>query len=129
MRMSGVVGMAAAITAAAITLNAVWTPPAFGRDTDRRGHCTMRSTWRLEADVKDHRIAVKARVDSNVEGQKWNWKILHNGAVSARGSAWTRGGGKFDIGRSAIDAPGRDVIGWRASNPRTGEHCKGNVTI
>jgi len=97
-------------------------------NVDKEGNCSARSDWRLKASPDDGRIRVEGEVDSNVGGQRWRWKILHNGQVSARGSKQTESGsGSFRVRRLLVNAEGTDRIGWRAKNPNTGETCRGSV--
>ncbi len=104
--------------------------PALAADGDviRRGGCSGNSDWKLKAGPQDNRIEVEGEVDSNVNDQNWKWKMLHNGKVSARGTATTSGpSGSFDVRRLMVDLSGTDRIGWRATNPSTGEVCKGSL--
>ncbi len=104
--------------------------PALANDADviRRGGCSGNSDWKLKASPENNRIEVEGEVDSNVDGQNWKWKMLHKGKVSARGTATTGGpSGSFDVRRLMVDLDGTDRIGWRATNPATGEVCKGSL--
>lgn len=106
--------------------------PALANDADviRRGGCSGSSDWKLKASPQDGRIEVEGEVDSNKVGQDWKWKMLHNGDVSARGTATTAGAsGSFDVRRLMVNAAGDDQIGWRARNPDTGEVCRGSLTF
>lgn len=99
-------------------------------DVIKRGGCSRASTWKLKASPDDGRIEVEGEVDSNRNGQTWRWRILHDGSVSYRGTATTRGpSGSFDVMRRVVDAPGVDHIGWRARNPHSGETCRGRLSI
>jgi uncharacterized membrane protein len=101
-----------------------------GGDVRNSGHCSRHSTWKLKAKPDDGRIEVEAEVDSNVNGQHWTWRILHNGAVSARGSSTTTApSGSFTVERRVVNASGADRIGWRSHNAATGESCSGSLTI
>ncbi|MFL6289125.1 MAG: hypothetical protein ACJ73L_12080, partial [Actinomycetes bacterium] len=94
------------------------------------GNCSGSSDWKLKASPQNGRIEVEGEVDSNVSGQNWKWKMLHNGQVSARGSATTAGAsGSFDVRRLMVNVKGDDHIGWRAKNPNSGEVCRGNLTF
>ena len=104
--------------------------PALANDADviRRGGCSGTSDWKLKASPENGRIEVEGEVDSNVNGQNWKWRMLHNGNVSARGTATTSGpSGSFDVRRLMVDLAGTDRIGWRATNPATGETCRGSL--
>lgn len=104
--------------------------PALANDADviKRGNCTGASDWKLKASPENGRIEVEGEVDSNVNGQEWNWRILHNGEVSARGTKTTTApSGSFSVRRLVVNAAGADGIGWRARNPKTGEVCRGGL--
>jgi hypothetical protein len=116
---------AAVVVGGALTLAST---PALANDADviKRGSCSGKSDWKLKASPQDGRIEVEGEVDSNVNGQTWRWRILHNGEVSARGSKATSGpSGSFSVRRLVVNAAGTDSIGWRARNPETGETCSG----
>ncbi len=99
-----------------------------GGDGDARGDCSRRSEWRLKTDYHDGRIEVEGKVRTGVNGQRWHWRILHNGDTSFHGARRTQSG-RFRVERDLINAPGLDRIGWRASNGRTGERCRGGLTF
>jgi hypothetical protein len=99
-------------------------------DVITRGGCSRYATWKLKAKPDDGRLEVEGEVDSNHRGQTWKWKILHDGSVSYHGTATTGGpSGSFEIRRRVVDSPGVDHIGWRARNPRSGERCRGGLSI
>jgi hypothetical protein len=99
-------------------------------DVIRTGSCSGTSDWKLKASPDNGRIQVEGEVDSNHVGQTWRWRILHNGVVSARGTATTAGpSGSFTVQRLLVDAAGSDSIGWRAKNPATGEMCRGGLSF
>ncbi|MBA2560902.1 MAG: hypothetical protein H0V07_13645 [Propionibacteriales bacterium] len=101
-----------------------------GDDVRRSGDCSRHATWKLKAKHDNGRIEVEGEVDSNVVGQTWRWRILHNGNVSARGTKTTTApSGSFTVPRRLVNASGTDSIGWRARNPATGETCRGGLTI
>ena len=106
--------------------------PALANDADviRRGNCSGRADWKLKASPEDGRIEVEGEVDSNVNGQTWKWRMLHNGNVSARGTTTTSGpSGSFEVRRLMVNAKGDDHIGFRAKNPNSGEVCRGSLTF
>ena len=93
--------------------------PALANDADviRRGNCSGRADWKLKASPEDGRIEVEGEVDSNVNGQTWKWRMLHNGNVSARGTATTM------VGCTSCSSPLRPACGlpqkaWRRSSLR-----------
>jgi len=99
-----------------------------GGEVERRGNCTHSTDWKLKAKADDGRIEVEAEIDSNVSGQTWTWRIVHNGGVSARGRSTTQPpSGSFEVRRLLINAAGTDRIGIRANNAATGESCNGNL--
>ncbi len=106
--------------------------PALANDADviKRGSCSGTSDWKLKASPQDGRIEVEAEVDSNVIGQTWSWRLTHDGSVSARGTATTKGrSGSFSVRRLMVDAAGKDSIGLRARNTKSGEVCTGSLTF
>jgi len=106
--------------------------PAFAGDDEeiRRGHCSGSSDWKLKVKTDDGRLEVEGEVDSNVNGQRWRWRIRHEGHRAARGRATTTApSGSFDVERRVANAAGSDRVGWRARNPRTGETCRGGLTF
>ena len=101
---------------------------ANANDVIKRGSCSASSDWKLKASPQSGRIEVEGEVDSNVNGQTWRWRMIHNGDESAKGTATTSGpSGSFSVRRLMVNAAGDDSIGWRARNPQTGESCSGNL--
>ncbi len=121
----------AAASAAALGLAFAPTASASGGDdVVKRGACSGASHWKLKAGPDNGRIEVEGEVDSNVNGQTWHWKIRHNGHASAHGTRATSGpSGSFEVHRRLVDTSGRDRIGWRARNLRSGEVCQGALTV
>ncbi len=120
----------AAMIASVIAMSAATVVPAQANDADviRRGNCSGASDWKLKASPEDGRIEVQGEVDSNRNGQTWTWRILHNGGVSARGTATTRApSGSFEVRRLIVNAAGTDTVGWRATNTTSGETCAGSL--
>lgn len=99
-------------------------------DVVARGSCTGASDWKLKASPENGRIEVEGEVDSNVNGQVWRWRLLHDGVVSATGLRTTQApSGSFTVRRLMVDLPGGDRIAWRARNLKTGELCRGSLTF
>ncbi len=99
------------------------------REVIRHGSCSGPPTWKLKAKSDNGRIEVEGEVDSNVNGQRWRWRILHDGDVAARGRATTSGpSGSFEVKRRLVNAPGEDRIGWRARHVGSGHTCRGALT-
>jgi hypothetical protein len=106
--------------------------PATAADGEVRTHgaCSASGTWKLKAKPDDGRLEVEGEVDVNRNGQTWRWKILRNGNVVANGSATTHApSGSFSVERRIANPAGSDRIGWRATNPATGNTCQGSLTI
>ena len=104
--------------------------PALANDDDviRRGACSGGTDWKVKASPEDGRIEVEAEIDSNRNGQTWRWRLLHDGTLSARGTATTSGpSGSFEVRRLVVNAAGTDHIVFRARNPQTDELCRGVV--
>ncbi len=105
---------------------------AMANDADviRTGQCSGASDWKLKGSPENGRIEVEGEVDSNINGQTWRWRILHNGVVSARGTATTVApSGSFEVRRVVVNAAGPDRLGWRAINVASGETCRGGLTF
>jgi hypothetical protein len=120
---------------APVVLVAVLAPlaaPAVAKDGEviRRGACSGSADWKLKASPDDGRIEVEAEVDSNKNGQTWTWKLVHNGSVSARGTATTSGpSGSFDVRRTVVNVKGDDSLVFRAHNDASDETCRGALTF
>lgn len=115
-----------------ISILAALPAPALAGSGDvvRRGSCSESATWKLKAGPDDGRIEVEGEVDSNVKGQTWKWKLVHNGSVSARGTATTAGAsGSFDVRRRVVDMKGDDRLRFVAHNPSSDESCSGSLTL
>jgi hypothetical protein len=120
------------IASVALLTGLIATPalPASANDDDviRRGSCSGATDWKLKASPEDGRIEVEGEIDSNKKGQSWGWKLRHNGKVSARGTKTTKGpSGSFEVRRVVVNLSGTDKLVFRATNPRSGEVCRGVV--
>ncbi len=116
----------------ALGFAATASAPAMANSSDvtRQGGCSHNASWKVKAKPDNGRLEVEGEVDSNVRGQTWHWRILHDGRVSMRGKATTGGrSGSFTVERRIINTRGSDRVGWRAVNRNTGETCRGGVTI
>lgn len=105
--------------------------PALAKDGDviARGKCSAASTWKLKASPENGAIEVSYEVDSNVVGQSWRVVLRNDGTAFFSGTRLTRApSGSFTVTRLTADGAGPDVISARASNPVTGEVCRGSLT-
>lgn len=113
---------------AALSLTVLSGSVAVANDADviRRGSCSGYADWKLKASPENGRIEVEGEVDTSHNGRVWRWRIRHDGGVSARGKKTThRPSGSFTVRRVLVNRSGRDAIGWRAKNRRTGQTCRG----
>jgi hypothetical protein len=123
----------AALIAATTTLTlgmaaSASTASANDDDVIRQGSCSGSTDWKLKASPEDGRIEVEGEIDSNHVGQTWNWRLLHNGATSSRGTKVTKApSGSFEVRRLMVNAAGKDAIELRGKNVRSGETCKGTL--
>ena len=118
-------------TAALLTLSTtlVAAPVHAARDgVQRSGPCSGSTVWKIKASPDNGRIEVDAEIDSNRNGQTWNWTLRHNGAVAATGSSVTRApSGSFEVVRRTNNAAGPDSFRFRATH--AGEVCVARVTL
>ena len=124
--------------AIAATLTVLVTSPvlatapaqAAGGEVIREGSCARTTDWKLKAKHRDGRLEVELEIDSNRRGQTWYWSLRHNGSLSARGRAETRGpSGSFSRERTMVNLRGTDWIRLYARNLRSGEQCWGRLAI
>jgi len=90
--------------------------------------CDGRSTVRVnvrQADGNANRFDVIGAVFSD-DDDTWDWRMRHNGDVSAQGSVVARDDidRSFRVTRTMLDFYGTDDIVFRAENRRTGEVCR-----
>ena len=124
--------LAAAMTATVLPVTLLAAVPASANDRDviREGNCSGSADWKLKASPENGRIEVEGEIDSNRNGQSWRWRLLHNGSLSDRGSRTTRApSGSFEVRRVVVDLRGTDTLMFRATNPATGETCRGVVNF
>jgi hypothetical protein len=125
----------AAFTFTALALPVALTAPASashggGGDVRTHGGCSGSAVWKLKAKPDDGRIELEAEVDSNHNGQVWDWRIKHDGSVSAKGSATTAGlSGSFSVQRRMANLAGTDHFALRAVRRATGEVCRGTIAL
>ena len=115
---------------AATTLIPAASAEAKDGDVIKRGNCSGTADWKLKASPENGRIEVEGEVDSNKVGQKWRWKIKHNGSLSASGTKTTVApSGSFEVRRVLVNMPGGDRIVFKARNIRSGQVCRGALTF
>jgi hypothetical protein len=115
----------------ALVATTVAVLPAAANDADqiKRGSCSGNTVWKLKAGPENGRIEVEAEIDSNKVGQTWNWRLVHNGSVSAQGTSTTQApSGSFEVRRLVVNLAGSDQLVFKATNPRSGETCRGALT-
>jgi hypothetical protein len=117
---------------ATVILTALPMGAAMAKDGDviRRGSCSAQSDWKLKLSPEDGRIEVEFEVDQNRVGRTWNVKLKRDGSVFWRGQRTTQApSGSFEVRRVIRDSAGRDSIVARATNPTSGEVCRGAATF
>jgi hypothetical protein len=122
------IGALALVTATALLPAAA--AQAKDGDVIRRGSCSGSADWKLKASPENGRIEVEGEVDSNRNGQSWNWRIKHNGSLSASGSRTTKApSGSFTVRRVVVNLKGADNIVFKARHPNSGQVCRGALTF
>jgi hypothetical protein len=103
---------------------------AKGDDVVKRGACSGPSDWKLKLSPEDGRIEVEFEVDQNVNGQKWNVRIRHDGDLVFKGARMTKApSGSFELRIVQPNRAGDDVFTARAVNAATGETCAGRAVF
>jgi hypothetical protein len=120
------------VTAVALVTLLVGGGPARASDDDeveRRGSCSRGAEWKIKAKPDDGRIEVEGEVESDTRGT-WKWRLFHNDSLSAHGTGRTGGSDdSFEVSREMTDLAGVDRFSFRARNTRTGEWCRGPVSL
>src|SRR4051794_10525754 len=103
---------------------------AKGADVIRTGNCSLSSDWKLKVSPDDGRLEVEFEVDQNRNGQVWNVVLKHNGNTFFSGQRTTLApSGSFEVRKFTGNAAGTDTIVGRATNPKTGEVCRGAINF
>ncbi|WP_151082318.1 hypothetical protein [Nocardioides cynanchi] len=127
--------LVALATCSALALPLTTVAPALashggGDDVRTHGGCQGRAVWKLKVKLDSGRIEFEGEVDSNHRGQVWDWKVRHDGSVSAKGSSTTAGtSGSFTVNRRMADLAGTDTFAFRAERRTTGAVCRGTISL
>ena len=118
-------------TAALLAVPAVSTPAqAQGGDAVSNSAACATGTIKVKAKVDDGALEVEGEVDTNRVGQTWNWRIVRNGTIAAKGSKVTAApSGSFSVNRRIANPAGQDTIRFRAVRPATGTVCSVSVQV
>ncbi len=121
-----------ALVLAAGLLFGLATPVAAsgGGATRVNGTCSGRTVWKLKAKARDGNLETEFEVDSNKNGQVWNVRIDQNGTTVFSGARTTVApSGSFGVERVFADNAGTDTFVAVAVNPRSGERCRGTLSL
>ena len=116
----------------AVLLVLTMAAPAVANDSDviRTGSCSGSSDWKLKGGIDDGRIDVEFEVDQNRVGRTWSVRLKDNGEVFFSGLRTTQApSGSFEVNRRTANRPGSDRIVGFARNVKSGETCRGVITI
>lgn len=119
------------LLAAGLVLGLASPAVASGGDATRvNGTCSGSSVWKLKAKARDGALETEFEVDSNRNGQVWNVRIKQNGVQVFSGARTTVApSGSFGVERTFADNAGIDRFVAVATNPRTGETCRGTLSL
>jgi len=118
--------------AGALVLTVAGAMPATAKagDVIRRGACSGASDWKLKLSPEDGMIEVEYEVDSNVVGQVWRVRIVHNGNRIFLGRRMTLApSGSFTVRLLTRNLAGPDAFRARARNLATDEVCAGGAVL
>lgn len=130
----GIKQLAAGLVVAALSVStlALSAPQATAKGVEVRtaGNCTAGTDWKLKAKRDDGRLEVEFEADSNRRGQRWAVRLADNGVTVWSGHRTTAGrSASFSVEKRIANRAGADVITVRATNPRTGEVCRGRLVF
>lgn len=114
----------------ALFASAAVAAPAYANagDVIKEGPCSASSDWKLKASPENGQIEIEFEVDSNVNGQTWQFRLSDNGTRLLQGTRVTVApSGSFEVRVVAPDRAGQDKILGQARNTATGETCVGRV--
>ena len=116
------------LLASAVLVAAPMGVAAKDSDIIRTGSCSASTDWKLKLSPEDGRIEVEFEVDQNRNGQTWDVKLKKNGTSFWSGQRTTQApSGSFETRRVVSGGNGDHFTGI-ATNPRTGETCRGTAT-
>jgi hypothetical protein len=99
-------------------------------DVIRTGNCSAATDWKLKLSPENGRIEVEFEVDQNRVGRTWNVKLKKDGNVFWRGQRTTRApSGSLQVRQGTAKGGGPDRIVGVATNPASGETCRGVATF
>ena len=99
-------------------------------DVRTSGRCTGASTWKLKLKTGDGALEAEAEVDQNRNGVRWTVWLDDNKVRVFTGTAVTKApSGSFSVSRRIPNRAGTDAVVLRATNPATGEVCRGTASI
>jgi hypothetical protein len=100
------------------------------RRVTKSGPCSAASTWKLSLKPDAGQIEVQFEVDQNVVGDTWNVRMTDNGTQIFKGKRVTQApSGSFEVRKLTANLAGTDHIVGKATNPATGEVCRGAASI
>jgi len=117
------------LLASAVLVAAPLGATAKDGDVIRTGSCSASTDWKLKLSPEDGRVEVEFEVDQNRNGQTWNVTLKKNGSSFWSGQRTTQApSGSFETRRVVSGANGDRFTGI-ATNPRSGEVCRGTATF
>lgn len=126
--MVGKIAKVGLATALALSFFGTAVAAAKPGDVIRRGSCSGSSDWKLKLSPEDGSIEVEFEVDSNVSGQTWRVRLLHDGDKIFAGTRETRGAsGSFELRKVTGDNAGTDTFKARATHGD--ETCKATASF
>lgn len=95
----------------------------------RRGACSGPSRWRLAVVPDTGILRVRLSVRGGRAGQRWNIFMDHDGTGFFAGSRISGTEGLWIVRRRVANLAGVDTIRFGAYNVRTGETCRGRISV
>jgi hypothetical protein len=115
------------LLASAVLVAAPMGAAAKDGDIIRTGNCSASTDWKLKLSPENGRVEVEFEVDQDRNGQTWNVRLKRNGSSFWSGQRTTQApSGSFEARRVVAGANG-DRFAGIATNPRTGEVCRGTA--